>query len=586
VVQIISTNTERISNYGERTIFNAFEALSDKPDWILFYSLHQYRVVKGTEAEGDFVVLIPGKGLVVIEAKGATQVTLEGEVWTIDGVPSNSSNKSPLEQAERTRNNILAQLRQNDIDADGLPVARLVWFPKMDPFKFAEIGERGMELYPWELAFRQDVSRLVEVVDKAIDSQIYLGLNTKGLSYKPESCGGSEMGRIRDALRVTASAVYSKEGIAEVRDNSLASGTKHLDKLWRAIRVNQNFYFDGVAGTGKSYMLGKAASAMAAEGRMVLITCYSQMMADEYRIRFGGNPNIEIKPIYDLFLEVANLKTHKVGNAWYDDELPTKAKNAVSYNEFLAKYDAICIDEFQDIASKPNVVDAIFRFYNRAGSLEYTTVLAGDDYQQIMATGDQVTAFDVAKEYLPDLIHINLESNCRQAPGLRREIFRFLNWKEKETIDELPQDVDWSFEVVHTKEGKETKALAEVLRKLLETNAPERIRILSPYGEKKSLLAKLFARESENTDERWLRSQLRHKSSEGKVRWRSIAKYKGLEEDVIVITDINNTSYSWVEGNGRHFGDLLYVGLTRARFQVVLLVGDELYPPYVAPKKV
>ena len=586
VVQIISTNADRISNYGERTLYNAFEALTDRPDWILFYSLHQYKVVKGKEAEGDFVLLMPGKGIVVIETKGATQVTIEGETWTIDGVPSSTANKSPLEQAEKTRNNIEALLRRNDIETATLPIARLVWFPKMDRFKFAEIGERGFEFYPWEVAFREDVKNIKQVVEGAIDSQIKLGLETKGLTYKPKVFDAQEMGRIKEALRVTASATYSKEGIAEVRDNSLSYGTKHLDKLWRAIRGNQNFYFDGVAGTGKSYLLGKAASAMAAEGRMVLITCYSQMMADEYRIRFGGNPNIEVKPIYDLFLEVASLKSHKTGNDWYDHELPTKAKNAVSYNEFLAKYDAICIDEFQDIASKPDVVDAIFRFYNRAGSMEYSTVLAGDDYQQIMTTGSTVTGFEIAKSYLPDLIHINLDSNCRQAPGLRKEIFNFLNWKQRESTDEIPRDVDWSFEIVATKEGKETKALADVLKKLLETNSPERIRVLSPYGEKQSLLAKLFLRESEGADERWLKQQLRHSSTSGKIRWRSIAKYKGLEEDVIVITDINNASYNWVEGNGRNFGDLLYVGLTRARFQVVLLVGDELYPSQVSPKKV
>ncbi len=583
MVQIVSTNTERISNYGERTLYNAFEAIPDRSDWILFYSLHQYKTVKGNEAEGDFVVLIPGKGIVVIESKGATQVTIEGDVWTIDGVPSSTANKSPLEQAEKSRNNISALLRRNDIEVDSLPIARLVWFPKMDRFKFAEVGERGFEFYPWEVAFREDVKNLTKVVEGAINGQIKLGLETKELPYKPEPFDAAEMARIRDALKVTASAAYTKEGIAEVRDNSLSYGTKHLDKLWLAIRGNQNFYFDGVAGTGKSYMLGKAAQAMAAEGRMVLITCYSQMMADEYRIRFGGNPNIEVKPIYDLFLEVANLKTHKSGNDWYDHELPTKAKNAVSYNEFLAKYDAICIDEFQDIASKPDVIDAIFRFYNRAGSLEYTTVLAGDDFQQIMSTGSAVSGFDIAKAQLPDLIHINLDSNCRQAPGLRHEILNFLNWKQKDLGDELPKDVEWSFEVVATKEGKETKALAEVLRKLLETNNPERIRVLSPYGEKKSLLARMFMRESENADERWLRQQLRHKSSAGKIRWRSIAKFKGLEEDVIVLTDINNESYSWVEGNGRYFGDLLYVGLTRARFQVVLLVGDELYPAVSKP---
>jgi hypothetical protein len=578
MVTMISSHSGSIDNYGERVLYNAFEAVPDRDDWIVIHSLHQYKTVKGNETEGDFIVLIPGKGIVVIESKGATQVTLEGDIWTLDGVPSGATNKSPLEQAERTRNNILAQLRKNDIDDVALPVARLVWFPKMDPFMFAEIGERGMEMHSWELAFREDLKKLVPTIEKAVDGQISVGIETKELPYKPELFDLAEMKRIKDALRVRASALYTKDGISEVRQNSLIDGTKHLDKLWRTIRGNQNFYFDGAAGTGKSYLLGKAAVAVASEGRQVLVTCYSQMMADEYRIRFENNPNIDVKPIYDLFLDVAQLKSHKRGDGWYDEELPTLAINAVNYNEFLARYDAICIDEFQDIASKPKVVDAIFRFYNTASPLEYATVLAGDDFQQIMATGSAVKGFDIAKAYLPDLMHINLESNCRQAPGLRERIFKFLNANEIPKNDELPRDVDWSFEVIQTKEGKETKALAEVLRKLLETNSPEQIRILSPYGEKQSLLAKLFSRESESADERWLKQQLRHKSSNGQVRWRSIAKYKGLEQDVVIITDINKTSRDWVKEKGRKFGDLLYVGLTRARFQVVLLVGDELYP--------
>jgi hypothetical protein len=56
-------------------------------------------------------------------------------------------------------------------------------------------------------------------------------------------------------------------------------------------------------------------------------------------------------------------------------------------------------------------------------------------------------------------------------------------------------------------------------------------------------------------------------------------KYKGLDSDVVIITDINNESKTFAEERLKiSLDDLLYMGMTRARFQVVLLVQDDLYP--------
>jgi superfamily I DNA/RNA helicase len=56
-------------------------------------------------------------------------------------------------------------------------------------------------------------------------------------------------------------------------------------------------------------------------------------------------------------------------------------------------------------------------------------------------------------------------------------------------------------------------------------------------------------------------------------------KYKGLDSDVVIITDINNTSKKFAEERLLiSLEDLLYMGMTRAKFQVVLLVQDDLYP--------
>jgi len=55
-------------------------------------------------------------------------------------------------------------------------------------------------------------------------------------------------------------------------------------------------------------------------------------------------------------------------------------------------------------------------------------------------------------------------------------------------------------------------------------------------------------------------------------------KFKGLESDVVIITDINNKSKKFAEDYLKvSLDDLLYIGMSRARFHVVLLVQDGLY---------
>jgi hypothetical protein len=581
VVTLIPSSIKPKTNYGEKVLFEAFKNVADRPDWICLHGLHQYKVVQGVEAEGDFVVLIPGKGIVVIESKGATSAELDGSTWTLGGVPDAARHKNPLEQVEYVRNNVRALINTNDLDASSLPIARIVWFPKLQPLEFAEVGDRGMEYYPWEILFKPDLARIAEKVEHAITREIEVGPE-KGRKYKPELFPENEMKRIREMLLVRARARMETDDIDDVRRVQLSGASDYLEPLWDAISSNPYIYIQGPAGTGKSLLLKHAAESFALEGRKILVTCSGQMMADELRLHFEHHPTVDVYYMPDLFLSVAQLKTHKSTTEWYKEELPTKAKSALMYNPHLAEYDVICIDEFQDIAARPKVVDAIFRFFSSDSPFPPTAVLAGDDYQQIM-DGDHAEGYEVVHELLGEkFVQVFLSRNCRQAPGLSHAIYRFLGWDDRQFRHQLSTEIDWSFEVVRTSASSDSVDLAEVLKKLLKTNKAEQIRILSPFGEKESLVAKLFKKENLAKEESWLRSQLRHSTTDGKVRWRSISKFKGLEQEVIVITDINQAAFDWAKEIRQGLDDILYVGMTRAKFQVVLMISDDLYPAVVS----
>lgn len=578
MVTLIPDKISPDTNYGEKVLYEALEKVSNHDDWTCLHGLHQYKVVQGVETEGDFIVLIPGKGIVVIESKGARSAVIDGDVWTIEGVHEKARHKSPIEQVEHVRNNIKALINTNDINAAAMPIARIVWFPKMDPLEFDGVGNKGMEFYPWEILFRRDIKNISQVILEAIEAETKAGPE-KGRKYTPEVFDDTEMQRIREILRIRAKAEVTKDGVSDIRRVQLNGATDYLKPIWDSIAKNNYFYVEGAAGSGKSVLLKYAADSYAAEGRKVLVTCNGIMMADELRLYFEHQPNVDVVDLGKLFLETAQLKVHKKGDAWYQAELPVKAKNALMHNPHLAKYDVICVDEFQDIAAFPDMVDSVFRYFGGESDFAPAIVVAGDDYQQILNNKSRVSGFEVAEEALGDkFVRISLNRNCRQAPGLSHAIYSFLGWDDRDYKHQLNKDIEWSFEIVRPRPGKETESLAEVVRNLLETNEPSQIRVLSAFGEKQSLLAELFHRESKSNDERWLKKQMVHRTTKGEIRWRSIPKFKGLDQDVIVITDIGNNAVDFSREINQTLNDLLYVGLTRAKFQVVLLISDGLYP--------
>jgi hypothetical protein len=65
-----------------------------------------------------------------------------------------------------------------------------------------------------------------------------------------------------------------------------------------------------------------------------------------------------------------------------------------------------------------------------------------------------------------------------------------------------------------------------------------------------------------------------NRSLVGRIRWRSVFKFKGLDADAGVLTDIGETAKQFTGENGLSFADLLYVPLTRAKYRCFVLTSD------------
>jgi hypothetical protein len=169
-------------------------------------------------------------------------------------------------------------------------------------------------------------------------------------------------------------------------------------------------------------------------------------------------------------------------------------------------------------------------------------------------------------------------------PKLQREMCEFLGIKLDIEEHRIKSDHAGGLTVVKTSTDKQAKVLKEILKDLLVTYSPDEIRILSPFGSNRSSIGRLFLKQVKQNDEVWLKANARHADSNGEIRWRSIPKFKGLESEVIVITDIGLDAAAFFDEKGQSTTDWLYVGISRARHRCVVICTAPLEDLLVQPK--
>lgn len=373
------------------------------------------------------------------------------------------------------------------------------------------------------------------------------------------------------------------------------------------VQSNRAVYFDGPAGCGKSYLLSRAAFDAVQRGERTLLTCWNIEMAKRHRAELTVQGPLAVMDLGTVMLKAAGLTEHPKGatGTWYQEELPKlalakleeekrKPAGAAAVAGAGAEatsgkpapprmpgppggrrpqaggYQTVVVDEFQDIAGNPLLMDVVLALAAPGGHLMF----AGDEHQQIMRpVTEQVNPFGVAKVRVPDLVHAQIRRNCRQAPALVRGTQEILGRRLGFNSYRLPINTPGGAERIEVEAPSEVAALAKALRKLTREFGNTGVVVLSPHA-KRSLAARVISGELDDSsahaeDLRWLRSNLG--SGEGSVQYGSISKLKGIEADAVVVTDAGAEALEWSAEHGLDWDDLLYVALSRAKHRAAVI---------------
>lgn len=588
------------ANVSEKRIFDAFAGATGADDWIVLHSLEIRRHAAQFQGEADFIVLVPGRGIVVIEAKSPEYVEYKDGDWRLDRVPN--PGKSPLVQLDGSIRSLRGYLKKREVFGGAEPIARLVWFTSLDRFQFKNGSPGDMQFFEWELGWRGDLQNPVKAIQHLLDEHDAWYSSVDGVEHDPATMTAEHVEEIAAALLGDFAGGRSLADRKLERLDDESRLLKEQRVVLDMIERNDHVYFDGPAGTGKSYLLVQLAKRWRAEGR-TLVTCWNLLMADELRDGLRTQRDGDVDDLNTIMLRLAGLDANPedAAHEWYTEELPARALAALEADPTLGGYEAICVDEFQDIAGFPVVLDVLFALAGTGSATGTRIALAGDARQQILRPVDaHVDPYAVARERVPDLVHVALRRGLRQVDALTASAESLLSRRFGYRGHRAASTISAPLMVTPVADGADaSSALTAALRDLLEHHQPHDIVILSPFGARNSLAGRVLAAEHFTKEERWLRERLRvpstgdvdlgpvdaatspvvaeatpaslPKAPHGRVRWGSIFKYKGLDAEAVILTDIGDDGLAFVRREGLDWFDLLYVGLTRARYRCVVI---------------
>lgn len=498
---------------AEKRVWSALKASLPAP-WTAWHSL-RIRDGRGYTGEGDFVLAHPERGLLVLEVKGGQVEQRDGR-WFTNGVPLETP---PLAQAEGYVRKLVRRLEDWHCAPPAFGAA--VAFPDVD-FD-AQPGEdvlRGVVLGRLQLRWLGEA--LPALAARALPA--------------PHGGRGGWVERLHQLWGETwVPALSLGTRVAALGERRFALDAAQLEVV-DGLAENPRVLVQGGAGSGKTLLAAEAARRVAAEGKRVLLLCFTAPLRTWLAARLAGT-GVEVQTVSGLAKQLV-----EESGAGEVDELTSnefwrvileRAADLVS-----PRWDAVVVDEGQDLTFEG------WYFVREA---------AGDG--RLWAFHDPGQGFWADRAPPPDLfpVRYRLPRGRRCPAGVEALAQRYAGAPGDDAAIRGAVR-DGTLKVVPCADpAKVADAVgAEVDRLLSEKLRPGDIGIVSlrgqTAGEAVHQLPRIGGHAFVHAD---------HPEMEDRLVADTFLRWKGLERPVVVVADVP------AEGL-RQFGTRMHIALTRA----------------------
>ena len=553
---IPSVISPEIKSNAERKIFEWFRDDPDTEGWVVLHSLGiaNHRTV--LYGELDFFVIAPKLGVFALEVKGGRVSCNEG-IWSFTNKYGKTTSKTrgPFAQANEGMFSLIDAVKLKfgpRHRLSNLLFGTGVVFPDIE---FQVDGTEGEQWQVFDIRDGKSVSNYIRRLSQNAKRKWEEQFGYFPQEKLPDAKDVKELatmlrGNFDKVMSIGKKIAYAEEALITLTEEQF----RCLDQL----EDNPRCLIRGAAGTGKTLLAIEEVKRSVALGQKVAFFCYNSMLANWLKQLFEEVVP-EMRPafvgtIHSWLLQVANSAGAKIRpgvdelDEFYKKELPLLALDALDLSP--VSYDKIIIDEAQDILGTDSfeVLDAVLK-----GGLERGKWAIFGDFtrQAIYQNADKVDAMIEELDNRTSFIRFKLKINCRNTKFIGDEIKCITGFDSGAYIWSKIEGVPVEHKIF-TSQEEERRQLEDLISKLISDGiSAENITVLSPYKRENSVIAEIS-----NTKIRDYTPK-----TDGKVTFSTIQAYKGLENTVIIMTDVESCEHE----------QLMYVGLSRARSGLFIL---------------
>ncbi|QDY68055.1 nuclease [Glutamicibacter halophytocola] len=545
---------------GEKAVYSAFQRDDATREWTILHSLGIAEHVRQVQGESDFVFIVPGSGILVVEVKSHQSVSRDDNGTWILGKDKPTS-RGPFQQANEAMHSLLTFMNKQKLALDDIPVVFAVWFTGV---RARAILPQNPEWHDWQVL---DITDL-ENPRKAILNVLEAGSRHLGSKVRRFSAG--DFGPDSTKAKIIANALRPKFELATVgadrRRDREANLLNFMEEQYLALdSASDNFsmLFYGPAGSGKTFLAQESARREASTNKQGRLLCYNRLLGDYLSQQMKDIKGLTTGTLHHELLRISGLDCvpEDATSDFWNEELPERALENILNTDDKYVGDFLVVDEIQDMSKGPllDVLDAMVH-----GGLQNGRVLFYGDFERQAIYANEVGR-DLLFQRSSRLPQFKLVMNCRNVPRIGYQTNMLTKLQPGYTHFRREDDgIDPEIRT-YKRPDDQTKLLASAIRKLkAEGYSLDEIVVLSPLRDK-SVAAQ--------TSDSWLRQILTpvidvSDSRPGKVRYCTIHAFKGLEAPVIVLTDLDHRHMH------PHEDALLYVALTRATDRLFVIAED------------